>query len=572
MKRCALCSCGLLLLLAASAGGCGKSGKSGEAGKAPKDVKAAPLPAPATPRWRLAWSHHLDSSLSGLALLTGGGAVQPVVATSTSDKVSLLLAGTGQEMGRVKTQGQTSCLAASPDGKLLAVGYEQGPVRLIDRKTHSVTTLPKSPGAVRGLAFGPRGKKLAAVSEDGTLLVYDVGKGALLHSVKGPKANGLWSVTFRPDAKGIVAGGYRQIFLFDLAKGAFAKTISVLDGNVESLSFRRDGKRLAVASERQAQILDTANWKPVQAGGALRPPAVYDPSGQWLAVGTRDKHVVLRSVATGKVVSTLAGAADAGPPAFTPDGRTLAVTQKGGSGYVRLYLFDKLPDLGVSVRQARWLNDDGPALRLELAVVGAVPARTVAYGHLTGLKAVDDQGRPVKSISTSLRMTKWLSQRDRQFGMTDKDGFSFPVTLHGLSGSVKGIARLEGTFVMYESRGSETLTFDNLSGLMGKPLAHPTLKKMGLVVTPRRGSEGGVVVSYKGGRLGQLETVKFLDTAGKSTEVSAGMDGGSAPTWQSPTDPAKMKGWKLQLFVNPQVVAVRGRFRLEGIRIPGRDK
>src|SRR5439155_14768687 len=65
-------------------------------------------------------------------------------------------------------------LAFSPDGKLLAAGYDEL-VLLWDVATGKErATLSGHRGAVQAVSFSPDGKRLLSQSEDGTALVWDV--------------------------------------------------------------------------------------------------------------------------------------------------------------------------------------------------------------------------------------------------------------------------------------------------------------------------------------------------------------------------------------------------------------
>lgn len=64
-------------------------------------------------------------------------------------------------------------LAFSPDGSRLAVGGD-GRVRLLDAGSLQVIDEDRLPGEVQGVAFAPRGARMAAAATDGRVRVYEV--------------------------------------------------------------------------------------------------------------------------------------------------------------------------------------------------------------------------------------------------------------------------------------------------------------------------------------------------------------------------------------------------------------
>ncbi|KUI03871.1 hypothetical protein AU190_04315 [Mycolicibacterium acapulense] len=69
----------------------------------------------------------------------------------------------------------TRSLAVSPDGATVAVGLFSGPVRLVDTQTGKVTGDDlRVASRVSDMAFDQDGKNLVTVSEDGSLIIWDV--------------------------------------------------------------------------------------------------------------------------------------------------------------------------------------------------------------------------------------------------------------------------------------------------------------------------------------------------------------------------------------------------------------
>jgi WD40 repeat protein len=93
--------------------------------------------------------------------------------------------------------GEVSALAFSPDGNLLAAGYEDMRVVLYDAQTgEPIRVLRGHTGKVYDVAFSPDGRLLASGAGDGTML-WDVETGARVHTLEVPA----YKVAFSPDGR-----------------------------------------------------------------------------------------------------------------------------------------------------------------------------------------------------------------------------------------------------------------------------------------------------------------------------------------------------------------------------------
>jgi WD40 repeat protein len=255
---------------------------------------------------------------------------------------STLMGVSAQGGGTIVGRGGIRHLAASPDGKFVAVASTIG-IWLYDAA--DVTKQPRFISGhgeeVQQVAFSPDSTKLASASLDRTVGVWDVATGERLQSFEGARS-GFQAVAFSPDGKLVAAATSDQnaIRLWEAESGRPAGILQGHRGQVVSLAFSTDGKLLASGSSDQSVRL----WD-VEKGAELRTldeirgrvtTIAYSPDGTLLAVGGANGNILLYSTESYRVVQTLeAGRANVASLAFSPDGKTLAA----GSS-VKIFLWD----------------------------------------------------------------------------------------------------------------------------------------------------------------------------------------------------------------------------------------
>jgi serine/threonine protein kinase/WD40 repeat protein len=112
---------------------------------------------------------------------------------------------TGQPIRTVSLRIRPSCLALSPDGRTVAVGFETGQIVFLDAATgREGFQVCGSPARLNGVAFSPDGRTIAATSGDGSVQLWQPGTGAWLFTLSrdGPQVNG---IAFAPDGSFLAA-------------------------------------------------------------------------------------------------------------------------------------------------------------------------------------------------------------------------------------------------------------------------------------------------------------------------------------------------------------------------------
>jgi len=101
--------------------------------------------------------------------------------------------------------GDGHAVALSSDGKVLAVGYGDNQVLLVDVATQKELRHAKVSDSVNALAFSPDGKTLAVGTQGEDLTLVDVAKGEVASTLKG-HGRPILSVAYSPDGKKLVSG------------------------------------------------------------------------------------------------------------------------------------------------------------------------------------------------------------------------------------------------------------------------------------------------------------------------------------------------------------------------------
>ena len=142
-------------------------------------------------------------------------------------------------------------LAFSPDSFLLASGSGSGPTDVSEYTVKvwqvdpgiEVQTLAGHHGDIHAVAFSPDGNILASGSTDGSVRLWDLAQGTLLHRLG--YGGGLYDVAF--SASGEIVGGAgtaRTVQLWDVESGRLLRSLRHAD-EVMALAFSPDGTLLA---------------------------------------------------------------------------------------------------------------------------------------------------------------------------------------------------------------------------------------------------------------------------------------------------------------------------------------
>lgn len=204
-----------------------------------------------------------------------------------------------------KQGDETSCVAISADGKLLATcgRYFYSKTRVFEVASGRVVReLPE--GLIRALAFSPDGKTL--VSGWNIIRLWDISSGKERVLAETPRGK-LWCAVFSPDGKNLaVCGGTKGVRLIDISSRNVVQHFGE-ESWVRSVAFSPDGKSVAMGGQ-YLDVRDTASGRLIHTfkGHTLALAAVaFSSETQTLFSASYDGTVRHWDIRTGKEIRQL---------------------------------------------------------------------------------------------------------------------------------------------------------------------------------------------------------------------------------------------------------------------------
>lgn len=323
---------------------------------------------------------------------------EKVVASASGNQVHTWNPETGKLVKVVLNLGKTDkpvkAVAFSPDGRLLAVGADDGVLRVVESATGKEVFKSNSRNArIERVAFSPNGKLVALGDSNSQVAVYvPEGKGnQLAMSVQGADLGEIMGVAFAADSGSVFTcgrdGKVRLTAGPDPDGKSVANTATKLrdfvghTGPVTGLALTADGKFLATSGDdRTVRVWEVTSGKQLRSfqghmtkatavavrgdgrqvasasdDGAVR---VWDlntsdehkaltdskeslwavatsPDGKWVAAAGADKSIRVYALETGKLEATLDAGAAMTALAFLPDSNRLVAA--GGDKVVKVW-------------------------------------------------------------------------------------------------------------------------------------------------------------------------------------------------------------------------------------------
>ncbi|HEY9675685.1 MAG TPA: serine/threonine-protein kinase [Waterburya sp.] len=234
-------------------------------------------------------------------------------------------------------------VAMTPDGKTLAMGGDDGTIRLWNVQTGKFTnTLKSHTSGIYALSFSPDGTTLVSGSADATIKIWNSHSGNLIRTLKRRSKAGVSALAISPDGTTLISGD--RIGTMEIWSLGTGELINFFAGHtilVTALAINSDGQTLVSSSQDNTIKL----WE-LQTGKLMRTLTAADShpffavaltaDAETVAGGGGDGVIRLWERRTGKLIKSLqVGSAPINVLTFKPHGKTLV--SGSGDGIIRLW-------------------------------------------------------------------------------------------------------------------------------------------------------------------------------------------------------------------------------------------
>ncbi|MGW0515725.1 nSTAND1 domain-containing NTPase [Crossiella sp. NPDC003009] len=247
--------------------------------------------------------------------------------------------------------------------------------------------LTAHPGRVR--AVDRHGRLLASAGTDQTVRLWSTGDGPQPQELATIPGQG-GTVHFGPNGMLATIDAHRAAQLWDLADPAHPRRLGSLPGPVTSLSFNRDGTRLATGGDT-AHVWDIRDPRAPQRLGVISGTGSvrFSPAGEVLAITGPDHTTALWQVTDPGQPTRLSTVEDSRLATFSGDGRLLAAAE-GIGNQVRLW---DVRDPGAPRRTAVLTGHTAAAITLRFSADGRTLA-SAGDDNTVRLWDITDPDRP----------------------------------------------------------------------------------------------------------------------------------------------------------------------------------
>lgn len=251
---------------------------------------------------------------------------------------------TGQLFGLpMSGPASLTSLALTHDGKHFATGFENGTVAMWDfGARRRLWSVPAHTEKIDGMAFSPDGTRVAAVSWDQTLKVFDASSGSVLLTI-GPTGHRLRCVEFSPSGEQIAAACYRAgnsaaAKVWDAYSGSLQLELRGDTGSTEAIAYSPDGQRIITGSvDGTVKLWNAANGADLRthvAHNGVVDAVAFSPDGDQFASGGQDRTIRIWDVEGGQEVARYRTGSGVAWLSYSQDGRNIA---SFGGGRIKVW-------------------------------------------------------------------------------------------------------------------------------------------------------------------------------------------------------------------------------------------
>jgi WD40 repeat protein len=177
-----------------------------------------------------------------------------VFATASEDDTVKLWNLQGKKLATLTGHDEkVTSVSWSPDGQIIAAGSENKTIKLWDMKGKELATLRGHDSAVLSVAWSPDGNTLASASADRTIKLWNR-DGEVIKTLTGHEGH-VWSVAWSPDGNTLAsASADRTVRLWNQTGQQLGTLTGYYGGKLFSVSFTPDGKKIVAGSENKIAI------------------------------------------------------------------------------------------------------------------------------------------------------------------------------------------------------------------------------------------------------------------------------------------------------------------------------